>query len=478
MENNFKIVGDIDHINETFNSMRQSHLNDPLPRYEIRIERLKKLLRAVENNENALIDAISKDFSYRSEFESYNYDITLTVADIKYHLRNLKKWMRVKKKYVSLHLLPGKAKILPQPLGVIGIISTWNLPVFLSLSAVTGALAAGNRVILKPSELTKNTSDIIYNIANDYFNNDEFSVFRGGSEIGEALANLKLNHLHFTGSKKTAKIILNITANHLTPVTLELGGKSPGILCPSAKINYSAKRIVYGKLANAGQVCITPDYVLVKKSELYNFLEQLKIYFKKIYPEFINSPDYTSIINQENFSRLSRLVEEAKGNSEKVIFMSPDKEYLIDGRRNFPFTIILNPDQDLKVSTEEIFGPILPIITYDDLDEAIKYVKKNDEPLAIYIFSESPSEKDRVLKQTISGGVSINEVLFQGICNSLPFGGVGASGFGSYHGEAGFNAFSHLKPIFEQPKINLTFLLSPPVTPFKRFFSKILRKIV
>ena len=470
--------GSLEILRPGFDQMREAHLADPMPELETRRDRLQRLLKGLEEREEAFTQAISTDFGQRSAFETANYDITVTLADIKYQIRNLARWMRIRKRSVPLHLIPGRARIVPQPLGVVGVISPWNFPVFLSLSPVAGAIAAGNRVMLKPSEWTPKTSALLAELASEAFEPDEFAVFEGGIETGRAFAELPFDHLLFTGSTRVAKEVSNSAAKNLTPLTLELGGKSPALVCPGANLKRAAERIVFGKLANAGQICIAPDYVFVERAKFHDFIELLQTFIKKAYPRLNNNQDYTSIISVDHFTRLNRMIEEAREDGAEIISINPDGETLEPSARKIPPTLILRPNPKLSVMQEEIFGPILPVLSYEKIEEAIEFVQHRARPLALYLFTEKAREQERILRETVSGGVAVNEVLFHCVCETLPFGGVGASGMGSYHGQAGFDTFSHLKPVFIQPRFNFNFFLVPPITPMKRLFAKIFRKLV
>ena len=470
--------GSLEKLQPGFDQMREAQLADPMPGLETRRDRLQRLLKGLEEHEEACTQAISADFGQRSAFETANYDITVTLADIKYQIRNLARWMRIRKRSVPRHLMPGRARIVPQPLGVVGVISPWNFPGFLSLSPVAGAIAAGNRVMLKPSEWTPKTSALLAELASEAFEPDEFAVFEGGIETGRAFSELPFDHLLFTGSTRVAKEVSHSAAKNLTPLTLELGGKSPALVCPDANLKRAAERIVFGKLANAGQICIAPDYVFVERAKFHDFIEMLQTYIKKAYPRLNNNPDYTSIISADHFTRLNRMIEEAREDGAEIISINPDGETLESSARKIPPTLILRPNPTLGLMQEEIFGPILPVLSYEKIEEAIEFVQHRARPLALYLFTEKTRERERILRETVSGGVAVNEVLFHCVCETLPFGGVGASGMGSYHGQAGFDTFSHLKPVFIQPRFNFNFFLVPPITPMKRLFAKIFRKLV
>ena len=316
--------GSLEKLRPGFDQMREAQLADPMPGLETRRERLQRLLKGLEEREEAFTQSISTDFGQRSAFETANYDITVTLADIKYQIRNLARWMRIRKRSVPLHLMPGRARIVPQPLGVVGVISPWNFPVFLSLSPIAGAIAAGNRVMLKPSEWTPKTSALLAELASEAFEPDEFAVFEGGIEAGRAFSELPFDQLLFTGSTEFAKEVSNSAAKNLTPLTLELGGKSPALVCPDANLKRAAERIVFGKLANAGQICIAPDYVFVERAKFHDFIEMLQTYIKKAYPRLNNNPDYTSIISADHFTRLNRMIEEAREDGAEIISINPD----------------------------------------------------------------------------------------------------------------------------------------------------------
>ena len=461
-----------------FQLMRSAHLSDSMPDLNTRRDRLRRLLTGLEALEDDFIQTISEDFGHRSAFETANYDFTVTIGDIKHQLRNVADWMRPRKRSVPLHLLPGRARLLSQPLGVVGVISPWNFPLFLSITPVAGALAAGNRVMLKPSEFTSRTSKLLAELAAECFETDEFTVAEGGVETGKFFAELPFDHLLFTGSTRVAREVAKAAAENLTPITLELGGKSPAIVCPGADLKRAANRIAFGKLANAGQVCISPDYVFVERSRLRDFIEILQTQTAKAYPSLENNPDYTSIITEQHYSRLKEMIEEARRQGTEVITINPARETFAAENRKLPPTLILFPDPSLSVMQEEIFGPVLPVLSYKNLEETIEFIKGRERPLALYIFTESSREREQILRETISGGVAVNEVLYHCVCETLPFGGIGSSGMGAYHGQTGFDTFSHLKPVFIQPRLNFDFFLMPPVTPLKRFFAWIFRKMV
>ena len=386
--------------------------------------------------------------------------------------------MRIRKRSVPLHLMPGRARIVPQPLGVVGVISPWNFPVFLSLSPVAGAIAAGNRVMLKPSEWTPKTSALLAELASEAFEPDEFAVFEGGIETGRAFSELPFDHLLFTGSTRVAKEVSNSAAKNLTPLTLELGGKSPALVCPGANLKRAAERIVFGKLANAGQICIAPDYVFVERAKFHDFIEMLQTYIKKAYPRLNNNPDYTSIISADHFSRLNRMIEEAREDGAEIISINPDGETLEPSARKIPPTLILRPNSTLSVMQEEIFGPILPIMPYRSEDELIRYVNRHERPLALYYFGDESEERRKIISETHAGGVTLNGTVMHVFQRRLPFGGIGQSGIGAYTGVASFERFTHYKPVFSQPKLSLLGQLLPPYSSKTEGLLNIFEKIL
>lgn len=434
----------------------------PYPSASERRANLTRLLHALLAHQDELATAIDHDFRGRSRDEVLFSEIYVAVNAIRHARRHLKSWMASRPRHVGWPLQPAQAWVLPQPLGVVGIIVPWNYPVFLSMSPLAGALAAGNRVLLKPSEYTAETSALLARIISTTFPPDVVAVALGDAAIGRAFAALPFNHLLFTGATAVGRDVMRAAAEHLTPVTLELGGKSPAIVAAGANLTRAAADIVYGKLLNSGQTCIAPDYVLVPDASLRQFVEALRQAVGRYYPD----AEYTSIINDKHSERLQSYLEEARARGVEAITLPV--------KRGFAPTILINPPQDLKVMREEIFGPILPLKTYGTIDEAIGYVNQHERPLALYLFTRSRQTIDRVLTHTISGGVCINDTLLHIAAEDLPFGGVGASGMGHYHGQEGFDTFSKLKPVFRRRWLGLGRLLRPPHTRLHDWMRRIL----
>ena len=407
-----------------------------------RIEQLKLFKKVLKENEDSLYKAIYQDFG-KSEFETYASELSLIYHELNSFIKNIKKWSRPTKVSTGFVNFPAKSYIIPEPLGVTLVIGAWNYPYQISLIPALTALAAGNTVILKPSELPANTSKIMAKIINDNFPSEFFCVIEGGVKETTDLLEHRFDKIFFTGSVPVGKIIYQAAAKHLTPVTLELGGKSPTFVFGDVDIKMTVKRIVWAKFLNAGQTCIAPDYILVEKAIEKSFLEEMK---REIEEHYKNNEDiddnYTRIINTNNYDRLSKLIDPDKiycgGNTNKDNrFISP--------------TILQNISFDDEIMKDEIFGPILPVISFSNLDETIKIVKDRPKPLSCYIYSKNKKTIDKLLKEISFGGGAINDSLMHITNDNLPFGGVGHSGIGSYHGKYGFNAFSHYKSILDKP---------------------------
>jgi coniferyl-aldehyde dehydrogenase len=449
-------------LQATFAAQRSAFQRTDAPTLRERRDALKKLGTAIRQNGGPLTAAISADFGNRSPYETEIGEIVPVLAAIRHARHHLRGWMRPKRVTVPLELLPGRARILYQPLGVVGIISPWNYPFQLAVAPLVAALSAGNRVMLKPSELAPRTSDFLAEFLGGLFPADQVATVLGGPEIGQAFARLPFDHLFYTGSTAVGRLVMQAAAENLTPVTLELGGKSPCILAEDAALPGAVKSIVYGKLLNAGQTCIAPDYILLPEQSLDEFITLAADTIAKFYPALAGNPDYSSIIAERHYQRLARYLAEAKASGARVVEINPAHETLPAERRKLPPTLVINPSDDLAIMREEIFGPLLPVKTYRRLDDAIDYVNGRARPLALYYFGADRGKRDEVLRRTISGGASINTTLFHFAAENLPFGGVGASGIGAYHGEFGFQTFSHRKAVFLQSRVNGAWLLHPP----------------
>jgi coniferyl-aldehyde dehydrogenase len=443
--------------------MKDAQRKSGAPTYEERVASLEKLERALLARKGAIADAISRDFGNRSRHESMVSEVFIVLGAIKHAKAHLREWMEPEERETSFVFLPARVELRPQPLGVIGIISPWNYPVQLALSPLVGVLAAGNRAMIKPSELVPETAALLRDLVAETFPPDQVTVITGGPEVGEAFSRLPFDHLVFTGSTRVGKIVMRAAAENLVPVTLELGGKSPTIVGRDFSMKTAAERIAAGKLFNAGQTCIAPDYVMVPAGTRDGFVEAYKAAVAKMYPSLEKNPDYTSIVNDKHRSRIEGYVQDAKTRGARVVEVNPAAEaFEGTATRKMAPALVLDPTDEMMVMQEEIFGPVLPVVTYQSLDEAIAYVNDRPRPLALYLFSNDRDTIDRVLTGTISGGVTVNETMLHVAQDDLPFGGIGPSGMGAYHAKEGFDSFTKKKPVFRQARLNTTGLLRPP----------------
>ncbi|WP_298353390.1 coniferyl aldehyde dehydrogenase [Rhodoblastus sp.] len=433
---------------------------------------ITRLRDAVKRQAHAIADAIAEDFGGRARHETLLAEVWPVHAAARHALRRLPRWMKPRRVPVGLEFRPSRAEILVQPLGVVGIIAPWNYPVNLALAPLIAALAAGNRVMLKPSELTPRTSDLLAKMLGELFPDDKVAVVQGGSEIGAAFAGLPFDHLFFTGSTAVGRKVMLAAAQNLTPVTLELGGKSPCVIGPDARLAEAALRIATGKLFNAGQTCIAPDYALVPRDKLEEFVTAYAAAARKLYPTLRRNADYTAILNDRHLARLNSALSEARAAGARIVAIDPAAEGDMAAERKIAPTLVIEPRDDLTLMREEIFGPILPVKAYDRLDDAIEFIASRPRPLALYYFGIWAEHRERVLAGAHSGGVSVNDVLTHFVVEDLPFGGIGPSGLGAYHGETGFQTFSHRRAVYHQGPIDPKFFLRPP---YSRIFPAIFR---
>jgi coniferyl-aldehyde dehydrogenase len=463
-------------LNATLRRMRAAYQADPNPGREQRHEWLDRLARMTEKHGPALVEAISADFGHRSSHETRLADLSLIVGMVRHTQKHLAGWMKPRRAATALQYLPAKNRLLRQPLGVVGIISPWNYPHQLAIGPAIAAFAAGNRVMLKPSEYTPRYSALLAKIVSEYFAPDEMMVVTGSMEVGQAFAELPFDHLVFTGSTATGRHVAMAAAKNLTPVTLELGGKSPAIIDASADVAAAAGSLVFGKLLNAGQTCVAPDYLLVPQKRREEVVTALTAAASKMYPSLSDNPDYTTIINERHVSRLEALLDDAAAHGACLVPLTGATAADVQrgkAQRKMAPMLVLDATPAMRIMQEEIFGPLLPIVTYSgDVREAIAYINQRDRPLALYWYGKDTTNRDRVLEQTVSGGVTINDCVWHLSQESQPFGGVGASGMGAYHGEWGFRALSKEKPVFYQAKLNGIGLLYPP---YGKTFERMLR---
>jgi coniferyl-aldehyde dehydrogenase len=449
---------------------REAFLREGAPTFEKRRADLLKLKNALLGRRKEFEAAISADFGHRPARETAIMEIMPTVQGIDYLRNKLRSWMRPRRRHVAIWFRPASAKVLYQPLGVIGILAPWNYPAGLCLMPLATAIAAGNRAMVKPSEFTPRTSALLTSMLGEIFSGDEVAVVSGGADLGAAFSALPFDHLIFTGSTEVGRAVMKAASENLVPVTLELGGKSPAIVERGFSLSRAAKSIAYGKLSNAGQTCVAPDYVLVHESEVNAFVAAYRDAVSIAYPGGASDVAYASIVSQRHYDRLTNLVSDAAGKGARIVEIG---ERTGEQRaRTMQPTVILGATSDMTVMQQEIFGPVLPILAYKELGDAIAYVNALARPLALYIFSDHRSTVDSVLARTTSGNVSVNDTLLHYAQDDLPFGGVGASGMGAYHGEEGFRSLSHVKGVFAQSRLSFTGLMR---APFGRTADLILR---
>jgi coniferyl-aldehyde dehydrogenase len=447
-----------------FDRQRAAFARDRVPTLAARRDRLLRLLRMTRTHAGEIEATVSADFSNRSVHETRFAELLVIETGIRHMLRHLRRWSSPRRIPTALHFRFGWNRVIRQPLGVVGVISPWNYPWQLALIPAAAALAAGNRVLLKPSEVTPRSSALMQELVERYFDQTELAVVTGGAEVGQTFAALPFDHLFFTGSTAVGRKVAEAAARNLTPVTLELGGKSPAILDPSLERrdveSAIARSIAFGKLINAGQTCIAPDYVLAPSDKIDGFAEAVLTAARDLYPNMPTNHDYTAIITERHHTRLGELVAEARAGGARIVEMPHDAN--AGATRKFPLTLVLGAKESMRVLREEIFGPILPIVAYGDLDDAIDYVNRHDRPLALYWYGRDAAHRDRVLNETLAGGATVNDCVWHFAQEDAPFGGVGASGMGAYHGERGFLTFTKEKPVFHQSRWNALWLMRPP----------------
>jgi coniferyl-aldehyde dehydrogenase len=436
----------------------------------LRKDRIQRAMKLLTDHADDLCKVMAADFGNRSPHQSMITDIAGTVNFGKYCLKHMDKWSRPEKRHVQfpLGLLGAKAEVRYEPKGVVGILSPWNFPVNLSFGPLMQIFAAGNRAMIKPSEFTEKTSLLTKELVEEYFTPDECAVFTGGPEVAAAFSELPFDHLIFTGSTATGRKVMESAAKNLVPVTLELGGKSPVFLGESADFAKAGERVALGKMLNAGQICLAPDYLYVPESKQDEAIHGVWQGTANMYPTLLDNEDYASVVTDRHFDRLQDLVADARDKGAEVIEVNPGNEdFSNTNARKMPLTILKNVNDDMRAMQEEIFGPVLPVKTYRHIDEAIDYVNEHDRPLGLYYFGQDSNEREKVLTKTISGGVTVNDVIFHVSMEDLPFGGVGPSGMGSYHGVEGFREFSHARSFYTQPKIDVAKLggFKPPYGP-------------
>lgn len=440
---------------------REAFLRDGPPSREKREANLDKLLAMVRQYDGELREAVAADYCCRSSHETAIGETAMMVSTIKHNRKHVGKWMRPRRRPIAMEFQPARGAVHYQPLGVVGIIAPWNYPFQLAVSPLAGVLAAGNRAMIKPSELTPNVAALLEKCIGATFDEEEVAVITGGPEVGAAFSTLAFDHLLYTGSTRVGRLVMMAAAENMVPVTLELGGKSPTIIDADYPLEKAAASIARGKLFNAGQTCIAPDYAFVPEAQVDRFVD---LYLKKaeeMYPTLAANPDYTSIVNEAHYARITNLVEDARHKDARITQHKGHAEDLRAQRKIAP-TVIRDVTDDMEVMQEEIFGPVLPVVPYARLEDAKRYVNEHPRPLALYYFGNDSQKARDVIETTTSGGACVNETVFHFAQENMPFGGVGPSGTGAYHGEDGFKTFSHAKSVFYQSSINGANLLAPP----------------
>ncbi len=452
-------------------AQRAAFRKNPHPSAKERRENLRVLERTVFDHQDEIAAALDRDFGGRCRFEVLFSEVFVALHALRHARKHVAEWMAERPRVLDWPLQPAKAWVMPQPLGVIGVIAPWNYPIFLTIAPLAGALAAGNRVLLKLSEYTPATSETIAKLLAGAFPADHIAVVNGDASVGRAFASLPFDHLLFTGSTAVGREVMRAAAENLTPVTLELGGKSPVIVAPDANIASAAADIAYGKFLNAGQTCIAPDYALVPRNRRDDFVAAIRKQTETYWPDPARNLEYTSVINERHLARLHGYLDEARSRGVEVITVGAEPE---PGSRRMQPAIVLDPPDDLRLMRDEIFGPILPVLTYSEIDEAIEYVNDHPRPLALYLFTKSDQITDAILTRTVTGAACVNDTLVYIAAEDLPFGGVGPSGAGHYHGRDGFDTFSKLKPVFRRRMTGLGRTLRPPYGRMHEMLKRIL----
>ncbi|MDZ4730083.1 MAG: coniferyl aldehyde dehydrogenase [Xanthomonadales bacterium] len=442
-------------------AQKQAYLEQPCPGYEQRRSDLLALKRLLLENQQELIAAVNQDYGNRSEFETKFAEIFLVLESIADNLKHLKRWMKPQKRAIDVTIYPGaRNRVIPQPLGVVGTIVPWNFPIQLAFSGLVSIFAAGNRAMVKMSENSRALTQLLIKITPNYFPAEKLKFYEETGEVGIQFSKLPFDHLLFTGSGATGRAVMASAAANLTPVTLELGGKSPAVIAADFPLQKAVERIMFGKMFNAGQICITTDYAWVHASQLEQFVQHCVEWCKKHVPD-IHSNDYTSIIDQKSFERLQSALEDAREKGARLVDLS-DGQVADVNLRKFPPHLVLNPTAEMAVLRREIFGPILPVKTYKEPAEVVAYINSQDRPLAFYPFTNDRQLQQHYITHVMSGGVCVNDVLLHQAQHDLPFGGVGSSGMGHYHGREGFLAFSKLRPVFYQARFSALKIFAPP----------------
>ena len=448
----------------TVAAMKRAHIQDGPASAELRQDRLSRAMTLLSTHHRELVAAVNADFGHRSAYQTLAADIMSSLGALRHAREHLTQWMQPEEQPAPA---PGmQARIQYQPLGVVGIISPWNFPINLAFSPLAGVLAAGNRALIKPSELTPRTAELLAELFARYFDPMEIGTVLGDASVGAAFSGQAFDHLIFTGGTNVGRQVMRAAAENLVPVTLELGGKSPAIVSADVPLADAAERIAFGKTLNAGQTCVAPDYVLVPRDRVDGFVTAYRQVVQRFYPQLKDNPDYTAIINERQLTRLNGYVQDAEARGARIVSLYPETQ----GRR-LPQSLVLDVNDEMKLMQDEIFGPLLPVVPYDRIEDAFAYVNARPRPLALYYFGYDKREQQRVLHETHSGGVCLNDTLLHVAQDDMPFGGIGPSGMGHYHGHEGFLTFSKAKGVFIKQRFNAARLIYPP-------YGKAIQKLV
>ena len=461
-------------LQNALQAQRDAYLADPIPAYRQRKQDLLSLKNMIGDNVDAIVEAISADYGNRSRHETLFAEILSTIDAINHTLKHLKKWMKVQKRRVDMGMFPGgKNRVIPQPLGVVGLIVPWNFPINLSFSQLCAVFAAGNRAMVKMSENSIELTRLLIDLAPRYFSADKLAFFEETGSVGIQFSQLPFDLLIFTGSGQTGRAVMASASQNLTPVILELGGKAPAIIDPNYPMTKAVERILFVKQFNAGQICTNVDYVFVHKTQVDQFVETAKAYVAKHCPD-INHSDYTSIIDDRSVQRLLDTVEDARSKGARVINLCGDQEANVQARK-IPLQLVLNTEESMTIRQRETFGPLLMVLSYETAEQVVDYVNGRDRPLALYPFTNDGELAQYYIDRIMSGGVTVNDALFHVVQHDIPFGGVGPSGMGHYHGYEGFVACSKLRPVFFQSGFTAMKYLAPP---YGRFADRVLNVLV
>lgn len=460
-----------DELTQLFNAQQQAVRMNGAPTYKQRIADLNAVLHMVKANHDRLLEAVCADFGNRSFSETQLSELMPIVNGIKHIRSHLKAWMRPSKRKVGVAFKPASAKVMYQPLGVVGILAPWNYPLMLTLAPLIEALAAGNRVMIKPSELTPHTAQLLKRLLGDTFPAEQVTVVTGDAALAGRFSELPFDHLLFTGSTNIGRQVMAAAARNLTPVTLELGGKSPVVISADFPLKKVARLVAIGKLFNAGQTCVAPDYVMIPRHLVDTFAAEWIDVAKKLYPTLEGNPDYTAIISSRHYERLLNMIDQARASGARI---RQHGQLSKTNDRKIPPTLLTDVPLDADVMREEIFGPLLPVIAYDTLDQAIAFINARPKPLALYCFSKNTAVIDQIVEQTRSGGVTINGTMLHATQDDLPFGGVGDSGTGAYHGYEGFVRLSHARGVFKLSPFNIVDKVSAPYGWLTRLVTRLM----